>query len=55
MFITDTIGDLREARHVHLRSIAVTWGYHPKELLEAENPFRIVSEFDEIKEIIENM
>lgn len=55
VFITDTIGDVKEARQVHLRSIAVTWGYHARDVLESEKPFKTVSEFDEVKEIVESM
>jgi len=31
LFITDTIGDVKEAKKLKLETIAVTWGYHKKE------------------------
>lgn len=31
LFITDTIGDVKEAKKVGVETIAVTWGYHKKE------------------------
>lgn len=33
IFITDTLGDVREAEHVGVDSIAVSWGYHTKQML----------------------
>lgn len=33
VFITDTLGDLREAKKVGVRSIAVTYGFHSEETL----------------------
>lgn len=42
VFITDTLGDIREANHTHVGSIGVTWGFQGKEKLATGNPFRIV-------------
>ncbi len=42
LFITDTVGDIREAAEADVSSIAVSWGYHdPKDLL-AEKPQAVV-------------
>jgi phosphoglycolate phosphatase len=54
VFITDTLGDIREAERVGVKSIAVTWGFHPKETLEKGNPFVIVSDPSELILAIEN-
>ena len=34
VFVTDTLGDLREAESVGIDAVAVTWGFHPRETLE---------------------
>lgn len=43
VFITDTVGDIIEARECGIRSIAVTWGFHEIETLEKAKPAKIVS------------
>ena len=48
LFITDTIGDIKEARKVNIKSIAVTWGYHSKELLSKQNPLAIIEKPNEL-------
>ncbi len=42
VYITDTVGDVMEARECGVRSIAVTWGFHDEERLQKANPERIV-------------
>ena len=42
LFVTDTLGDLREAAHVHVPTIAVTWGFHSAETLRRGNPIGLV-------------
>lgn len=42
VFITDTVGDIKEAEKCGVRSIAVTWGFHDKETLEKANPAIII-------------
>lgn len=49
-FITDTLGDIYEAAEVGIRSVAVTWGYHPLERLKKGNPAVIV---DTPKELLD--
>lgn len=53
LFITDTIGDVKEARHVNIDSIAVTWGYHDKELLVGEKPLAVVDKPSDLLQVIE--
>lgn len=48
VFITDTSGDVQEARQCGVKAIAVTWGYHPKNTLEKANPFCIVETPEEL-------
>jgi phosphoglycolate phosphatase len=54
MFITDTIGDIKEAQKVGVKSIAVTWGYHDEELLAKEKPYKIAHTPAELVQIIES-
>lgn len=41
LMITDTLGDIREARHAGVESIGVTWGLHERERLEKGGPWGI--------------
>ena len=42
VFITDTLGDIKEAHECEVRSIAVTWGFHDRQRLEKGNPEKII-------------
>ncbi len=42
VFVTDTLGDILEARELGIPTIGVTWGYHPAETLQKGNPHTIV-------------
>ncbi len=42
VFVTDTLGDMREATQAGVGSIGVSWGFHEHERLQKGNPFRIV-------------
>lgn len=44
VFITDTLGDIREAAHHAIGSIACAWGFHSHETLQKGIPFRIIDE-----------
>ncbi|MCR4261061.1 MAG: HAD hydrolase-like protein [Candidatus Colwellbacteria bacterium] len=48
LFITDTLGDMREAREAGVDAVGVTWGWHPRETLEKGSPFAIVDTPEEI-------
>ena len=48
LFITDTLGDMREARAAGVDAVGVTWGWHPRETLEKGSPFAIVDTPGEI-------
>jgi phosphoglycolate phosphatase-like HAD superfamily hydrolase len=43
LFITDTLGDIKEAHHMKVPTVAVTWGYQSIETLAKGNPSRIVN------------
>lgn len=55
VFITDTLGDIREAEKCGVKSIAVVWGYHTKDTLEKGRPHAIVSEPRQIVEEVEKL
>jgi phosphoglycolate phosphatase len=53
IFITDTLGDIREATECGVRSIAVTWGYHSAETLQKGEPYQIVDIPSKLLETVE--
>lgn len=55
IFVTDTLGDILEGNKVDVRTIAVDFGFHKRDRLEKGKPFKIVSSFDEMVGIINNM
>lgn len=50
VFITDTAGDILEARTVGIPTLAVTFGYHSREILAPLNPTYLVDSWDAIIE-----
>ena len=55
LFITDTLGDLIEAKKVGIGSIAVDFGFHDKERLEKGDPLMIVSRFEGISKAVKKI
>ncbi len=55
VLVTDTLGDIREARKAGVGSIAVDFGYHKREHLEKGKPLAIVSQFSDIPATIESL
>lgn len=55
IFITDTLGDIKEANKIGIKTIACTFGYHNENILKKGNPFKIISDFKEIRKTIENI
>lgn len=49
LFVTDTTGDIKEAKHLDIPTFAVTWGFHDRTTLEKENPRKIVDSFEELQ------
>ena len=54
VFITDTLGDMREAKAHEMGTIGVSWGVHPRETLEKGIPFRIVETPDELPDAVDD-
>ncbi len=55
LFVTDTVGDIREADTAGVPTVAVTWGGHDRGYLtreKHENVVGIVDSFDELKDFI---
>lgn len=52
LFVTDTVGDIIEARSVGVRTIGVTWGYHKEDLLSEQKPLAIAHDADELLDCI---
>ncbi len=44
VFITDTLGDIREGNEVGIKSIGVTWGLHDRETLEKGSPVTVIDD-----------
>jgi phosphoglycolate phosphatase len=55
VFITDTLGDILEANKVKIKTIAVDFGFHEKERLEKGNPYKIISCFEDIVKVVDEM
>lgn len=51
LFITDTLGDIKEADIAGIPTIAVTWGFHDKSFFEREKHSNLVIIVDTIKEL----
>ncbi len=52
IFITDTLGDIKEARAAGVDSIAVSWGYHSLATLELGNPLAIADKPSELPNLV---
>lgn len=52
IFVTDTLGDIKEAHMCDVRSIAVTWGFHSEETLLKGKPFKVVHKPAQLLEAI---
>ena len=52
VFITDTLGDMREAASLSVKSIGVSWGFQKKENLLKGKPFSIAEKPDELINIV---
>ncbi|MBT3836176.1 HAD family hydrolase [Candidatus Woesearchaeota archaeon] len=55
IFITDTLGDIKKASKLNIKTIAVDFGFHERARLEQGNPFKIVSNFNEIYPLIQTL
>lgn len=55
VFVTDTVGDILEARECGIKSIAVTWGFHDEEMLRKLNPEKIINSPEDLIKSIEEI
>lgn len=53
LFITDTLGDVREAAKVGVQSVGVLWGFHEREDLQKGEPYAIIEEPSQLPGIIQ--
>jgi len=53
VFITDTIGDIREGRECAVAAIGVTWGMQDRAKLQSEQPYAVVDTVPELEAAIE--
>lgn len=47
-YVCDTAGDIREAREAGVKTVAVTWGWHPRERLERAKPDAIIEKPEDL-------
>jgi phosphoglycolate phosphatase len=52
VYVGDTVGDVHEAKEAGIPVIAVTWGYHTKEMLEKAQPTELVTSVTELKKVL---
>lgn len=55
VYVTDTTGDIIEAREGGIKSIAVMWGFHEKETLQKAKPEKIVNNPEDLLKAIEEI
>jgi phosphoglycolate phosphatase len=55
IYVTDTLGDILEAKEVGIKTVAVDFGYHERERLQKGNPLRIISNFKELIKTVKNI
>ncbi len=52
VFITDTVGDIKEARKSGIKVMAVTWGFHSKAILKKAKPGFVVENAEQMIEVL---
>lgn len=55
LMVTDSLGDIEEARNLGIPSLAVSWGYHPEETIRKGNPGAIVREIAHLPRMIREL
>lgn len=53
IMITDTVGDIRVAKKCGLKTMAVTWGFHSKQLITEAHPDHIATDFNSLAKATE--
>jgi len=51
IFITDTLGDIKECKAIGIKCIAVTWGFQKRKTIAKGKPFKILSSQKEMGNI----
>ncbi|MBD3310388.1 HAD hydrolase-like protein [Candidatus Woesearchaeota archaeon] len=51
-YVGDMLHDIETAKLGGVRSVAITWGYHPKELLQTADPDIIIDDISELKDLV---
>lgn len=54
VFITDTLGDMHEAKKMSVGAIGITWGFHTPETLQRGKPFRLVEKPSDLLTAVAN-
>lgn len=54
IFVTDTLGDIKEAAHHGIGAIACAWGFHTRETLQRGVPFRIIESPTELVDAVDD-
>lgn len=52
LFVTDTLGDVREAAHMDVGAVGVTWGFNTADILLEGKPICLVNEPKELLKVI---
>jgi len=55
IFVTDTLGDIKEANILGIKAIGYTGGYHERERLTKGNPYAIIDNLNQIEEILKSL
>ncbi len=54
IFITDTLGDIRDGNECEINSIGVTWGNHSRETLLKGKPYEVVDDVLSLEIVVNN-
>src|SRR3989338_9580099 len=49
IFVTDTVGDIKAAKKMKLKTIAVSWGFQDAKFLKKYSPNKVVKSFKELE------
>lgn len=55
VMITDTVGDIKVAKEFGLKTVAVTWGFHPEKLLFSAKPDKVVKKIDRLPLVVSSL
>lgn len=52
VFVTDTVGDVCEGREAGVSTIAVTFGFHTRDVLQAAQPAHVCDSWEEVRSVL---